>query len=307
MTIMHQNQQKNKLFKHALVWLRRDLRIQDHRALSQALIEAEKISFAFIFDITILKDLKSNDRRLTFIWQSLLDIENQLNDLINQYLTLDSSTSPRIKILCMHGNPIDCIPQLADILNIDAVYSHEDYEPIAHQRDFAIQQTLLSKNIAFNQQRDHVLAPHDEIFTQQQKPYTVFSPYKRAVLKYLEEHPENLKVVAINPQALAIQLMQNHEQIKSIEESFEKSLQYSFPHSLNWVDLTKSMMQIGFSMQELVLPAGISGAEKLWHDFQKRLDFYHQSRDFPSIKVIYLCICLLARLAFVNWVNMCMD
>ena len=44
--------------KRGLVWLRRDLRIHDHAALSAALQSCEQVFLAFIFDQTILDPLK---------------------------------------------------------------------------------------------------------------------------------------------------------------------------------------------------------------------------------------------------------
>ena len=48
----------------ALVWLRRDLRLDDHAALHHALRSARKVWCAFIFDTTILDPLPRADRRV---------------------------------------------------------------------------------------------------------------------------------------------------------------------------------------------------------------------------------------------------
>jgi deoxyribodipyrimidine photo-lyase len=277
MTIMHQNQQKNKPFQHALVWLRRDLRLQDHPALNQAMQDAQKISFAFVFDTTILKSLPKDDRRLTFIWQSLLDIQSELNQMVEKY----HAAPQNIQVICLHGEPVAEIPKLAEALKVDVVYSNEDYEPSAIKRDTSIQSKLKYQNIEFKQYRDHVLVPHDQIWTMQEKPFTVFSPYKRAVLKYLQDHPYCLDVVKIEPKELALQLVGYQMQHQLLLES---GLDFKM------IDLAKDPMNIiGFQMQDLVMTAGIKGAQKLWLDFQQRLDNYHQTRDFPSIKgVSYL-------------------
>ena len=41
-----------------LCWIRRDLRLHDHHALSMALKNGDETYIAFIFDETILKKLK---------------------------------------------------------------------------------------------------------------------------------------------------------------------------------------------------------------------------------------------------------
>jgi deoxyribodipyrimidine photo-lyase len=83
------------IMKRGLVWLRRDLRIHDHAALSAALQSCEQVFLAFIFDQTILDPLKDHqrthpqnsdqssstskmitDRRVHFIWLALQEINH---------------------------------------------------------------------------------------------------------------------------------------------------------------------------------------------------------------------------------------
>ena len=55
----------------ALVWLRRDLRVDDHAALHHALRHARRVWCAFVFDRTILDALPRADRRVEFLRDSL--------------------------------------------------------------------------------------------------------------------------------------------------------------------------------------------------------------------------------------------
>ncbi len=48
----------------ALVWLRRDLRADDHAALYHALRAARRVWCAFVFDTAILDPLPRADRRV---------------------------------------------------------------------------------------------------------------------------------------------------------------------------------------------------------------------------------------------------
>ncbi|MGA1083334.1 MAG: deoxyribodipyrimidine photo-lyase, partial [Burkholderiaceae bacterium] len=54
-----------------LVWLRRDLRLEDHAALSKALQYAEPIVPVFVFDRDILDGLPTADRRVAFLHETL--------------------------------------------------------------------------------------------------------------------------------------------------------------------------------------------------------------------------------------------
>ena len=56
----------------ALVWLRRDLRTDDHAALYHALKAARQVWCVFVFDRDILDPLPRQDRRVEFIRDSLV-------------------------------------------------------------------------------------------------------------------------------------------------------------------------------------------------------------------------------------------
>ena len=64
----------NNAYPATLVWLRRDLRLYDHAALSHAIHLSQSVWLAFIFDTDILDPLKiaqsgelTADRRVDFI------------------------------------------------------------------------------------------------------------------------------------------------------------------------------------------------------------------------------------------------
>src|SRR5512134_2722395 len=106
----------------ALVWFRRDLRADDHAALSYALRVARDVWCVFVFDRTILDPLPSADRRVEFIRASLE--------------ALDAALAQRgggLIVLC--GDPVAEIPRLARELGVRAVYANHDDEPYARMRD----------------------------------------------------------------------------------------------------------------------------------------------------------------------------
>ncbi|MCB2002120.1 MAG: deoxyribodipyrimidine photo-lyase, partial [Rhodoferax sp.] len=57
----------NKAFDTGLVWLRRDLRVDDNAALHLALASCRHVHCAFVFDSGILDPLPRADRRVEFI------------------------------------------------------------------------------------------------------------------------------------------------------------------------------------------------------------------------------------------------
>ena len=155
-------------FEKSLFWLRRDLRLYDNAALYNALKESNSVHCAFIFDSNILDALNDKqDRRVEFIWESLLQIKKQLNkfgsDLIVEY-----------------GDPNIIIPQLVKKYQCDAIYMNKDYEAYANKRDTEILKKLKIKGFQY---KDQVLYEENEILTQSGTPYTVFTPYKNNHLK----------------------------------------------------------------------------------------------------------------------------
>lgn len=66
----------------SLCWFRRDLRSVDHAALYYALKASSKVYCVFVFDTDILSHLTDKaDRRVDFIWQSVLELQQALEKL----------------------------------------------------------------------------------------------------------------------------------------------------------------------------------------------------------------------------------
>ncbi len=147
----------------SLVWLRRDLRLQDNAALYHALRHQKEVLPLFIFDTAILDKLEDKvDRRVDFIHQTLSQLQQELTDL--------GST-----LVVLHGNPLDIWKELQP----KAVYTNHDYEPYARERDEAVRKILESKNIVFQTFKDQVIFEKEEVLKDDGKPYTIFTPYSR--------------------------------------------------------------------------------------------------------------------------------
>ena len=106
----------------ALVWLRRDLRCDDHAALYHALRRHARVYCAFVFDTDILDALPSReDRRVQFIHASVLELHERLRQLAAQ-------RRARRRVIVRHGLAVQCIVQLAQ-LGVQEVLTNRDYEP----------------------------------------------------------------------------------------------------------------------------------------------------------------------------------
>ena len=240
--------------RHTLVWFRRDLRDFDHAALYHALKSSQLVYCIFIFDTEILDKLgNKEDRRVEFIWESVRELKNALQkrggDLIVKY-----------------GNARELIPQTAIALNIQAVYTNHDYEPHAVERDRIVEEQLLKHNIEFHHFKDQVIFEKDEVLSLSNNPYSVFTPYKNAHLKklndfYLKPYP--------------------------VDRYFQHLAKVS-PSPL------LSLESMGFTrtnLSAIKLPTGMTGGAQLLADFEDRMDAYKDARNYPSVKgVSYLSV-----------------
>ena len=131
-------------------WFRRDLRLEDNVGLFQALQSKYPVIPVFIFDETILERLPKNDPRVGFIHESLAAINTKL---------LEFGTS----LLVKKGKPSEVWESLLHDYNIQEVYWNKDYEPNAIQRDLAVDNFLVSKEVTVLAFKDQVIFEEAEI------------------------------------------------------------------------------------------------------------------------------------------------
>ena len=242
----------------ALVWLRRDLRIDDHAALYHALKHHARVYVAFIFDQDILDALPRRDRRVEFIRESLVALDSALREHGSG-------------LVVRHGRPREAIPALARELGVAAVYCNRDYEPMAVLRDNDVAATLHLAGIALHSYKDQAIFEQDEVLTQSGKPFTVFTPYKNAWYKKAALSETDF---FIRPYPV------------------EHYLRHLAPSPL--ANGIPTLSDIGFEATDLAkigIVPGMPGGRERVEDFFTRIQNYKVARDFPAIKgVSYLSV-----------------
>ncbi len=239
----------------ALVWLRRDLRTDDHAALHHALKAAREVWCVFVFDRDILDALPRQDRRVEFIRDSLVGVDAELRALAASH-GVDGAG-----LIVKHGWPLQEIPALAQRLGVQAVYASHDDEPAALARDAQVRGRLAEAGVSLHTMKDHVIFERSEVLTMSGTPFSVFTPYKNAWLKKCEPYFLSAWPVAKHAGALAP---------RPPDEPGVPALQ-----------------DIGFqrtNLHQLRLPSGPAGGQELLADFLERMDRYDETRDFPAIK-----------------------
>ncbi|MES2616125.1 MAG: deoxyribodipyrimidine photo-lyase [Bdellovibrionota bacterium] len=224
-------------------WFRRDLRLEDNRALYEACLNSNEVIPIFVFDTNILNKLKAkDDKRVTFIYETILELKNELLNLGKNFLIL-------------YGDPTIEIPKAAKKLNVNCVYTNKDYEPYAKSRDHTVEKILQKENIQFLSFKDHVIFEEKEILNASGSPYKVFTPYKNAWLKKLQ--PQHLS--KFNPDLKKITQHSGLEN-KIIE-----------------------LANIGFKKATLIVKPGKVGAAEQLEQFSLKIKNYDINRNFIDL------------------------
>ena len=153
--------------KTVVHWFRRDLRVSDNVALSEAAKRAGTVIPVFIFEDAFRTGPDVGAARLAFLLQSVESLKKNLAEL-----------GHTLVIRC--GKSEEILPQLAKETGAQAVFANKRYEPYTQKRDERITAALLQVGVGFELFKDAVIWEEAEILTQQEKPYTVFTPYSKA-------------------------------------------------------------------------------------------------------------------------------
>jgi deoxyribodipyrimidine photo-lyase len=230
---------------NALVWLRRDLRLHDHRPLEKAVQAGANVQHLFVFDTTILNRLtQKNDRRVEFIHDSLMELEANLNHYGGTLVVL-------------HGDPAVLVPQFCKEHAITEVYAGRDVEPNAVLRDHVVFNLLTSQGLQWHLVDDNNVVPVDAVMQDGKKPYVVFTPYSRRWLMLLDHCIADASVLL------------NEVNWMKIARPVPSITSIGFCEAGN--------KQLGFI-------GGENGARAFWQDFKFRINQYNIRRDFPSVK-----------------------
>ena len=167
----------------ALVWMRRDLRLDDQAALSFATQKFDEVYLVFVFDQNILSKLKDkDDPRVSFLHRRLTFLEEHED----------------IKMYKLFGDPAKLIPKLASDLSVDCVVTNNDYERYARNRDRSVARDLAGLKIEFKSFKDQVIFESDEVLTGSGDFYRVFTPFKNKWFDQIQENPHVIEEKKVN-------------------------------------------------------------------------------------------------------------
>ena len=167
-----------------IFWFRRDLRIDDNVGFYKALHGKHPVLPIFIFDSEILDELPEDDARVTFIFETLQKMRDELQKH-------DSS------LAMFYGKPEKVFEEICSKYNIQNVITNHDYEPYARDRDQKVKELLSKKDIGFYTYKDQVIFEKDEVVKDDGDPYIVYTPYMKTWKSTFNED-EHLKIYYTN-------------------------------------------------------------------------------------------------------------
>ena len=225
-----------------ILWFRRDLRVDDNPLLSQ---EGDVLP-VFIFDTNILEKLNSCDRRVTFIFNAVMRLKENL-----QLRGLD--------LAIFYGKPTDIFDWILNNGSYYEVCASGDYDAYALERDRDI-----SMKLPFVFLHDTYIFKPQDVLKNDGSAYLVFTPYyKRSQTIFTSEY-------------MTEYFPANQEKI-----TFDYSVIHAIKDSEHTL-LPLNLHSLGFEVKELTPWQKTPPKEKLSY-FASNLELYSKNRDFMSM------------------------
>ena len=154
----------------SLVWFRSDLRLHDNPALKKASIVSNEIHAVYVYSKEQLRAHNEANVKVDFLIKNLFSLEEKLNDL-NIPLTI-------VKGSGFEGDS-ELILRIAKEREIEKVFCNSEFGEDETNRDHQTLKVLKDSEIEFQSFHDKVIYTPGSLRTGQDKPYSVFTPFKR--------------------------------------------------------------------------------------------------------------------------------
>lgn len=228
-----------------LVWFRNDLRVADNPALTAACESSEAARACFILTPDQWQEHDWSPARVQFVIAHANALAEELARL-------------GIPLSFIYANRFDdSIGKLqshCEEHKVTTLHFNEEYGVNERKRDKSVKYRFDELGIAVRKYRDQTVAPVGEILTQQDEPYSVFTPFSRRWRSWIDEtHPGLFPVPKARGNAVS------PEQIDTIPDAFQDA-------------------------PEPLVATGESAAhDRLERFLDERGGAYKEKRDFPAI------------------------
>ena len=179
------------MYEHSLFIFRRDLRIQDNKALIEACRNSKVVYPIFIFTPEQVGSGNKfrSDNAVQFMIESLSDLEKEIKKQ-DGMLSFFYDTNEEI------------VKKLIEQLKLDAIYFNADISPYAKKRDASIEKLCKQKGVACISSQDYYLHDFSAIKTGGGTTYTKFTPFYNKASKLSVDKPLYLKSYNFSKQSL---------------------------------------------------------------------------------------------------------
>jgi deoxyribodipyrimidine photo-lyase len=234
----------------ALIWFRADLRLRDNPALYHACRNAARgVVGVFTICPSQWRGHDWADCRVEFLRRNLIELSRDLSGL-------------NIPLRILHCDDFALVPQalldLARAQECDAIYFNCEYEFNERRRDERVTELFKRAGIKTYTFDDQAILPPGSVLSQQETPYTVFTPFHRAWLTAFLDRDESRPLPRPRAQASLV------------------CLPDSIPPAITGFNPEQGRSDLW--------PAGEAAAHKRLKTFLKvRIHEYHDKRDLPGV------------------------
>jgi deoxyribodipyrimidine photo-lyase len=158
--------------RRAIAWFRRDLRLADNRVLEAATGAAERVWPVFIADRELIERHAIAPGRVAWFGANLVALDRSLGQ-VGSGLTV------------LRGEPAEALREFASSVGAQAVYAAADEDPPAVARDRRVAMAL-DLRLVDDQRIVPDLGPNPA-----GSPYTVYSPFRRALDARVDGDPRS--------------------------------------------------------------------------------------------------------------------
>ncbi|MCW1971044.1 MAG: DNA photolyase family protein [Anaerolineae bacterium] len=225
-------------------WFRRDLRLIDNTALSQAITASGgDILPVFILDERLLRGKDVAPARVQFMLDCLRDLDKNLR-------------ARGSRLIVRRGDPTTELIAIAKASGANALYFNRDYTPLARARDGRVTAALQAEGVAVSSFKDAVIHEPDELRTGSGAHYTVFTPYKKKWLDLPKQPSLTLENELLRPPSA---------KVDSLPIPSASDLGFKVTQQVAKGGETAAQAQFNAVLNE------------------GRLDHYHEQRDYPAL------------------------
>jgi deoxyribodipyrimidine photo-lyase len=145
----------------AIWWIRRDLRLFDNQALTEAISSANYVIPVFVLDPKLINSPNASSKRLAFLYKGLAQLDADLHERGS-------------KLIIRQGNPKEALSNLVKESGAKRLYAEADFSPYARRRDNQVAEELPLKLVSGS-----CVSHPESVLKKDGKPYKVFSPFMR--------------------------------------------------------------------------------------------------------------------------------